>query len=315
MGDTQMLLNSLKDIDAREDQLNSYQNGVTFLERQFKKCQIKLEDRSRVVSRLQKEVNDIRAEAEQEIAEVKERMRKEKKASTQKIVQLQHEISDLRDQLRQREREDRRVQREILNEKTTLQQQNRALKQLVQQMQRDYNRVLQNKRGFESSYREQKERGLTSRGDVNVIKKQKWLQLQKQKNELHVIFREKQEQLKIKYEQDVDELTFENGRLRQQVEVAEKDKELLQREVKRLESLIQSSKENDKYADYNKKLATLNLQIALTQDIYESLVKAKTRSPLSEAASSTNSIGQVDGREEQGTLLMSFNPAAVVHRQ
>jgi len=64
MGDTQMLLNSLKDIDAREDQLNSYENGVTFLERQFKKCQIKLEERTRAVNKLQKDVNDIRAETE-----------------------------------------------------------------------------------------------------------------------------------------------------------------------------------------------------------------------------------------------------------
>jgi hypothetical protein len=63
MGDTQMLLNSLKDIDAREEQLNSYDNGVIFLERQFKKCQIKLEERSRAVSKLQKDLNDIRADA------------------------------------------------------------------------------------------------------------------------------------------------------------------------------------------------------------------------------------------------------------
>jgi len=61
-------------------------------------------------------------------------------------------------------------------------------------------------------------------------------------------------------------------------------------------------------------LATLNLEIALTQDIYESLIKAKSRSPLSECASSCKSIGQVDGhdpRDERENLIMSFNPTAM----
>jgi hypothetical protein len=61
--------------------------------------------------------------------------------------------------------------------------------------------------------------------------------------------------------------------------------------------LVESNKENNKHAEYNKKLATLNLEIALTQDIYESLVKAKSRSPLSEIVSSCKSMGQVDGHD------------------
>ena len=43
IGETQMLINSLKDLDGREDNLSSYENGITFLERQVKKGQIKLE--------------------------------------------------------------------------------------------------------------------------------------------------------------------------------------------------------------------------------------------------------------------------------
>jgi hypothetical protein len=37
------------------------------------------------------------------------------------------------------------------------------------------------------------------------------------------------------------------------------------------------NKENDKMAEYNKKMATLNLELALTQNIYDSLKKAKSR--------------------------------------
>lgn len=61
MGETQMLLNSFRDIDGKEDKITSYENGITFLERQYKKCQLKLEEKSRLVSKLYKEINDIRS--------------------------------------------------------------------------------------------------------------------------------------------------------------------------------------------------------------------------------------------------------------
>lgn len=31
MGETQMLLNSFRDIDGKEDKIGSYENGITFL--------------------------------------------------------------------------------------------------------------------------------------------------------------------------------------------------------------------------------------------------------------------------------------------
>jgi hypothetical protein len=31
MGDTQMLINSLRDMEGREEQMGSYENGITFL--------------------------------------------------------------------------------------------------------------------------------------------------------------------------------------------------------------------------------------------------------------------------------------------
>lgn len=62
MGETQMLINSIKDIDNKEDQLTGYENGIVFLQRQFKKCQLKLDEKSRTVNKLYKEINDIRSD-------------------------------------------------------------------------------------------------------------------------------------------------------------------------------------------------------------------------------------------------------------
>ena len=32
----------MKDLDSKEDHLNNYDNGIVFLERQLKNCQVKL---------------------------------------------------------------------------------------------------------------------------------------------------------------------------------------------------------------------------------------------------------------------------------
>ena len=62
---------------------------------------------------------------------------------------------------------------------------------MVDEMQRDYNRLMQTKKTIEVSYREERERGLTSKTDLAMAKKQKWLELERQKNELETIFKEK----------------------------------------------------------------------------------------------------------------------------
>lgn len=109
-------------------------------------------------------------------------------------------------------------------------------------------------------------------------------------------------------------MTASNNRLKQQLEVTDKENQLLKKEVTQLQSQLEYNKENDKYAEYNKKLATLNLEIALTQDIYESLLKAKSRHPLD---SPGNSLVQIDIKsdtpskdEDREPLLMSFHPSA-----
>lgn len=40
---------------------------------------------------------------------------------------------------------------------------------------------------------------------------------------------------------------------------------------------LEENKEHSKMAEYNKKMASLNLEIAVTQNLYESLIKAKSR--------------------------------------
>lgn len=85
-----MLINSLRDIDGKENHMGTYENGITFLERQYKKVQLKLEEKGRLVSRLSKEINDIRAETDKEVAELKERMKKDKKDNGERILFLEN---------------------------------------------------------------------------------------------------------------------------------------------------------------------------------------------------------------------------------
>lgn len=49
-------------------------------------------------------------------------------------------------------------------------------------MQRDYTRVVDSKKAIEMSYREEREKGLTSKSDLTMVKKQKWLEMERQKN-------------------------------------------------------------------------------------------------------------------------------------
>lgn len=56
------------------------------------------------------------------------------------------------------------------------------------------------------------------------------------------------------------------------------------------------NKENNRIADYHKKIASLNLEIALTQNIYNSLVKAKSN--VLQEQNLTDSIIGIDVRPE-----------------
>lgn len=49
-------------------------------------------------------------------------------------------------------------------------------------MQKDYTRAIENKKAVEASYRKEREKGLTSKSDLTMVKKQKWLEMERQKN-------------------------------------------------------------------------------------------------------------------------------------
>ena len=51
------------------------------------------------------------------------------------------------------------------------------MKDLIEEMQRDYNRLIENKKNLEKNIREEREKGLTSKTDLTMAKKQKWLEL------------------------------------------------------------------------------------------------------------------------------------------
>lgn len=97
-----------------------------------------------------------------------------------------------------------------------------------------------------------------------------------------------------------------------ELEVTKNENELLKTENQRFLGQIESNKENNRLADYHKKISSLNLEIALTQNIYQSLIKAKMNVP---HENMTESIVVVDVRHEEehkdedpADLTMSFFP-------
>ena len=46
-----------------------------------------------------------------------------------------------------------------------------------EELKKDYERAISNNKLIESEYRDQRERGVTTKGDINYLKKVKWLEL------------------------------------------------------------------------------------------------------------------------------------------
>lgn len=65
-GDTQILINSLINMDKKEDEADQYENGVTFLERQLRKANIKIEKKNQEVSDLVNKLSRLSQEFENE---------------------------------------------------------------------------------------------------------------------------------------------------------------------------------------------------------------------------------------------------------
>ena len=143
----------MKDLDSKEDHLNNYDNGIVFLERQLKNCQVKLQEKSRMINKLYENINSVRNETEKELSEIREKQKQDKKGNNDKVFQLQNEIKDLNDRLRVAIREQRKREKGYFNETKEFEEKIKALKQFIEELQRDYNRVVENKKDLESSYR------------------------------------------------------------------------------------------------------------------------------------------------------------------
>ena len=65
------------------------------------------------------------------------------------------------------------------------------MKSIIEEMQRDYERLTSNKKSLEDSYREERENVITGKLDVNQERKKKWDELGRQKREMELVFREK----------------------------------------------------------------------------------------------------------------------------
>ena len=143
----------MKDLDSKEDHLNNYDNGIVFLERQLKNCQVKLQEKSRMINKLYENINSVRNETEKELSEIREKQKQDKKGNNDKVFQLQNEIKDLNDRLRVAIREQKKREKGYFNETKEFEEKIKALKQFIEELQRDYNRVVENKKDLESSYR------------------------------------------------------------------------------------------------------------------------------------------------------------------
>lgn len=137
-------------------------------------------------------------------------------------------------------------------------------------LQRDYNRILESKKVIEKSFREERERSVTSKSEIANTKKQKWLELERQKNDIEIIYKEKEQQIKTELNLIIDELRVERDDLK-------KENELLKDQLAERPTVQKEEDKENVHSEYHKKLATINLEIALTENLYNTLIEAKSR--------------------------------------
>lgn len=133
--------------------------------------------------------------------------------------------------------------------------------------------------------------------------------MQRQKNDLEAIFKQKEEQIRDKHEIEVDRLRKEKNEL---LRLNEQLKGQL--EGYRGRDGDGENKEN-LYSDYHKKMASLNLEISLTKNIYDTLLSAKSRKGRSGRVDEFDRISQAlsnsdrgDGSEEVYALPNVYEP-------
>lgn len=67
-------------------------------------------------------------------------------------------------------------------------------------MERDYHRLTDHKKNLEDSFREERENVITAKVDVNQQRKNKWIEMERQRNEMEIVYREREFQMKNNFE-------------------------------------------------------------------------------------------------------------------
>lgn len=80
-------------------------------------------------------------------------------------------------------------------------------------MERDYERLTGHKKNVEENYRSEREVVITSKLYINTEKKKKWTELGQQRDNMEVLYREKEQQLKAEAEVLIDRLKREKEQL------------------------------------------------------------------------------------------------------
>ena len=93
----------------------------------------------------------------------------------------------------------------------------------MEELRKDYKRVIESKKEAEADYRAEREKALGSNTDIMGVKKEKWLQMESLKQKLEGIFREKEEQMRLKYEGELQHRASELAQLKHHQHLADKD--------------------------------------------------------------------------------------------
>jgi hypothetical protein len=103
--------------------------------------------------------------------------------------------------------------------------------------------------------------------------------LERQKNELDALKRMEVDQIKKKYEIEVTRLSNQNEKLQTDLLNKSIAYENLEGEFKKLEHVNKNIDRinKEKLVEYQKKMETLNNEINITQNLYQSFVEAKSR--------------------------------------
>lgn len=115
-------------------------------------------------------------------------------------------------------------------------------------------------------------------------------ELQRQKSELEAIKRMQVDQITKTFEIEVSKLNNQNQKL--QTDLLQKSIALqnLEGEMKKIENTNRNIQKinKEKMLEYQRKMATLNSQINLTQNLYQNFLQAKSRSSNSSSATNGN---------------------------